>query len=235
MAGWNDPSMRQLFQPCATTDQSLPAAGRRAGSSFCILPSLSRRHSHPCPEPVREPNRCNLEPLKLATPKTTLYLVLAQGRLTLQVACLGLAHFRLPLRPPESPSGRHARTPAGPAEAVWSVDRARRPGGVGLSPLPAGRQRGRPRASVRAKGGGPARPRARPVESCCGRREGHAGRGDLPHQRILHSSFFLLPFLGGAGVSAAERVQADGGLVSIVRQLLAPRRSGYPRAACSGP
>src|ERR1035437_3542022 len=37
-------------------------------------------------------------------PKTTLYLELAQGRLTLQVVCLGLAHFRLPVRPPKSPS-----------------------------------------------------------------------------------------------------------------------------------
>jgi hypothetical protein len=40
----------------------------------------------PVPEhPVREPNRCNLEPFKLETPKIIPYLVLAQGRLTLQV------------------------------------------------------------------------------------------------------------------------------------------------------
>jgi hypothetical protein len=36
--------------------------------------------------PVRkEPNRCNLEPLKAETPKIALYVVVAQGRLTLQV------------------------------------------------------------------------------------------------------------------------------------------------------
>jgi hypothetical protein len=58
----------------------------------------------PSRKPVREPNRCNLEPFKPETPKIALYLVLAQGRLTLQVVCLGLAHFRLPVRPPKSPS-----------------------------------------------------------------------------------------------------------------------------------
>jgi len=63
----------------------------------------------PVPKPVREPNRCNLEPFKSETPKTTLYLVLAQGRLTLQVVGLGLAHFRLAVWPPKSPP-RRART-----------------------------------------------------------------------------------------------------------------------------
>src|ERR1035441_6249979 len=43
----------------------------------------------PVPNPVREPNRCNPEPLKPETPKITLYLVLAQGRPTLQVVWLG--------------------------------------------------------------------------------------------------------------------------------------------------
>ena len=57
------------------------------------------------PKPLREPNRCNLEPLKPETPKTALYVVFAQGRLTLQVVCLGLAHFRLPVRPPKALPG----------------------------------------------------------------------------------------------------------------------------------
>ena len=58
----------------------------------------------PVPNPVREPNRCNLDPLKPETPKTTLYLVLPQVRLTLQVVCFDLAHFQLPVRPPKSRS-----------------------------------------------------------------------------------------------------------------------------------
>jgi hypothetical protein len=67
---------------------------------------VSRCHSHPRPEkkPVREPNRCNLEPLKPETAKITPYLVLARGRLTLQVVYRGLADFRLPARPPKSSS-----------------------------------------------------------------------------------------------------------------------------------
>jgi hypothetical protein len=52
---------------------------------------------------VREPNRRNLEPLKLETPRIAPYLVLAQGRLTLHVVCLRLAHFRLPVPSPKSP------------------------------------------------------------------------------------------------------------------------------------
>ena len=68
----------------------------------------------PVPKPVREPNRCNLEPFKPETPKITLYLVLAQGRLTLQVVCLGLAHFRLPVRPPKSPSRPTRENPGRP-------------------------------------------------------------------------------------------------------------------------
>jgi hypothetical protein len=47
-------------------------------------------------------NRCRLEPLKPETPRIALYLVVAQGRLTLQVVCFGLADFRLPARPPKS-------------------------------------------------------------------------------------------------------------------------------------
>jgi predicted RNase H-like HicB family nuclease len=45
--------------------------------------------------PVDKPHTCSLEPFKPETPKTTLYLVLAQGRLTLQVVWLGLPHFQL--------------------------------------------------------------------------------------------------------------------------------------------
>jgi hypothetical protein len=37
-------------------------------------------------------------------PRIALYLVAAQRRLTLQVVCLGLAHFRLSVRPPKAPS-----------------------------------------------------------------------------------------------------------------------------------
>jgi hypothetical protein len=75
----------------------------------------SRRHSHPpVPKPVREPNHCNLEPFKPETPKITPYLVLAQARLTLQVVCLGLAHFRLPVRPPKSPSRPTRENPGRP-------------------------------------------------------------------------------------------------------------------------
>src|ERR1039457_7582008 len=68
----------------------------------------------PVPNPGREPHRCNLEPLKPETPKTTLYLVLTQGRLTLQVVCLGLAHFQLPVRPPKSPSPPTGENPGRP-------------------------------------------------------------------------------------------------------------------------
>ncbi len=68
----------------------------------------------PVPNPVLEPNRCNLEPLKPETPKTTLYLVLPQGRLTLQVVCFGLAHFQLPVGPPKCPSPPTGENPGRP-------------------------------------------------------------------------------------------------------------------------
>jgi len=55
-------------------------------------------------KPVRESNRCNLEPLKPETPRITPYLVFAHRQLTLQVAYLGLAHFRLLVRFPKSHS-----------------------------------------------------------------------------------------------------------------------------------
>jgi hypothetical protein len=82
--------------------------------------------------PVHEPNRCNLEALKPETPKTALYLVLAQGRLTLQVVCLGLAHFRLPVRPPISPSrptGENPGRPCGGSLGGLPSPRLRRAGG----------------------------------------------------------------------------------------------------------
>ena len=57
----------------------------------------------PVPKPVRKANHFNLEALKPETPKIALYVVLALGRLTLQVVWLGLAHFQLPIRLPISP------------------------------------------------------------------------------------------------------------------------------------
>ena len=69
---------------------------REAGER--VRPQLMPPLRIPVPKPVREPNRFNLEPLNPETPKIALYLVLAPGRLTLQVVCLGLAHFRLPAR-----------------------------------------------------------------------------------------------------------------------------------------
>jgi hypothetical protein len=45
-------------------------------------------------------------------PKIALYLVLPQGRLTLQVVWFGLAHFQLPVRPPKSPSALTGENPS---------------------------------------------------------------------------------------------------------------------------
>ena len=78
-----------------------------------IIPLLGAMRI-PVPNPIPEPNRCNLEPLKPETPKTTLHIVLAQGRLTLQVVWLSLAHFQLPARPPKSPSRRTGEHPGRP-------------------------------------------------------------------------------------------------------------------------
>src|ERR1017187_1494948 len=76
---------------------------------------------------------------KPETPKITLYLVLAQGRLTLQVVWLGLAHFQLPVRPSKPPSPPIGENPGRPSGG-GAGDRARGPGGVRFSPLLAGRQ-----------------------------------------------------------------------------------------------
>ena len=73
----------------------------------------------PVPNPVREPNRCNLEAFNPETPKTTLYVVLTQGRLTLQVVWLGLAHFQLPVRPPKSASPPTGENPG----SAWGAGR----------------------------------------------------------------------------------------------------------------
>jgi hypothetical protein len=73
----------------------------------------------PVPNPVREPNRCNLEPFKPETPKITLYVVATQGRLTLQVVWLGLTHFQLPGRPPKAPSPPAGENPGRP----WGAGR----------------------------------------------------------------------------------------------------------------
>src|ERR1035437_9827323 len=67
--------------------------------------------SAPFASPVRkEPNRCNLEPLKPETPKIALYVVVAQGRLTLQVVwrdmklqCLLLKYGQFISKPCVSP------------------------------------------------------------------------------------------------------------------------------------
>ncbi len=87
----------------------------------------------------REPNRCNLEPFKPETAKITPYLVLAQGRLTLQVVCLGLAHSRLPVWPPKAPSRLTGENPSRPCGGgLGGGSCPRRPGGAGLSTLPVG-------------------------------------------------------------------------------------------------
>ena len=106
---------------------SKPLAHLRQG-----LLTSSRRHSHPRPQPIHEPNRCNLEPFKPETPKTALYLVLPQTYLTLQVVCLGLAHFRLPVRSPKSPSLADAN--AGLCDGVF---RSQPPSGLCLLDMPA--------------------------------------------------------------------------------------------------
>ena len=77
---------------------------RTEKSGLTPFVTSSRRRSRPRPKPIREPNRCNLEPLKPETPRTALYLVFPRARLTLQAVCPGLVHFRLPVRPPKSPS-----------------------------------------------------------------------------------------------------------------------------------
>src|ERR1019366_4624330 len=144
---------------------------------------FSAPFASPSRTPVREPNRCNLEPLKPETPKITLYLVLAQGRLTLQVVWLGRAHFQLPVRPPKSPSRPTRENPGRPCGGGL---------GGGAWPTPRGRRvfstiRGSPMAAMTRMGfwhtGSPAGPHAKPAESSGGGREGHARRGGLQHQR----------------------------------------------------
>ena len=86
----------------------------RAGPKTSAADLFSAPLASPSPNPVLEPNRCNLEPFKPETPKTTLYLVLPKGRLTLQVVCLGLAHFQLPVLPPKAPSPPTGENPGRP-------------------------------------------------------------------------------------------------------------------------
>src|ERR1035437_8921751 len=71
---------------------------------------FSAPFASPVPNPVREPNRCNLAPFKPETPRITPYLVLAQGRLTLQVVwrdmklqCLLLKYGQFISKPCVSP------------------------------------------------------------------------------------------------------------------------------------
>jgi hypothetical protein len=73
-----------------------------------IIHASPRRPGEPSPPPR------NLEPFKPETPKTALYLVRAEGRLTLQVVGLGLAHFRLPVRSQNPLPGRRRQNRGGP-------------------------------------------------------------------------------------------------------------------------
>ena len=133
---------------------------------------------------VREPNRCSLEPLKPEAPKIALYLVLAQGRLTLQVVCLGLVHFRLPVRPPKSPSRPTRENPGTPCGGSL---------GGGSCQTPRWRRifsttRGASMTAITRMGGsgtrgGAAGPHATCAESGRGQGDGHPERGGLPHQR----------------------------------------------------
>jgi hypothetical protein len=96
--------------------------GEEAHASNPML-LVALQFASPSREPVRDPNRGNLEPLKPETPKTALYLVLAHSRLTLQVVCLGLAHFRSPVRPAKSPSlaDRRERRSVVRGRTVWAA------------------------------------------------------------------------------------------------------------------
>jgi hypothetical protein len=98
------------------SEHSTPATSGPAQRQALL--TSSRRRSHPLQNSVREPNRCNLEPFKSETPKTALYVVLAQGRLTLQVVCFGPAHFQLPVRPPKSCSPPTDENPGRPWEGL---------------------------------------------------------------------------------------------------------------------
>jgi len=117
-AGWASGAGRFATSGRSPLDSRRAAAG---DCSFCIPPVrwkydiLTNRPLSgvltslgaiciPVPEPVSEPNRCNLEHLKPETPRITPYLVLARGRLILQVVYRGLTDFRLPGRSPKSPS-----------------------------------------------------------------------------------------------------------------------------------
>jgi hypothetical protein len=82
--------------------------------TFSASDLYSALSASPCRKPVRDPSRCNLEPFKPETPGITPYLVLAQGRLTLPVVCLGPAHFRFPVRPPKFPSRPTRANPGRP-------------------------------------------------------------------------------------------------------------------------
>jgi len=64
--------------------------------------------------PVDKPHTCNLEPFKPETPRIALYVVVALRRLTLQVVCVGHAHFQLTARLPESPSRSTRENPGRP-------------------------------------------------------------------------------------------------------------------------
>ena len=138
------------------------------------------------PKPVRKPNRCNLEPFNPETPRIELYLVLARARVTLQVVCLGLAHFRLPVRPPKAPFRPTRENPGRPRVDVLGggpcqMGRCRRIfSAARRSSMPATTRMGPKECGMRSAECGIG-PRARPAESSPGPRDGHARRGGLPH------------------------------------------------------
>jgi hypothetical protein len=90
--------------------------GQPKDKSFRLLLGAIRI---PVPNPVREPNRCDLEPFKPETPKIALYVVVMRGLLTLQLVWLGLTHFQLPVRPPKAPSPPTDENPGRP----WGTGR----------------------------------------------------------------------------------------------------------------
>src|ERR1035437_727005 len=86
-----------------------PALRVFASLLLILLPPSQTPH----PQPAAH-TPCNLEPFKPETPKIALYVALVQGRLTLQVVCLGLAHFQLPVLPPKPPSPPTGENPGRP-------------------------------------------------------------------------------------------------------------------------
>jgi hypothetical protein len=127
LAEGEQPICTALAPPPRLRRFNCSAATLKTGASDLF----SAPFASPSRNPIREANRCNLEAFKPEMPKVALYLVLAQGRLTLQVVCLRLADFRFPVRPPKSPSRPTRENPRHRAGAVRARDRARHAGGGG--------------------------------------------------------------------------------------------------------